>query len=306
MTGRDDTLYHIAQVESSAIAPATDGAKKQPWRRDGRMMGRPAPDGAGAPMYRPAFAQHHRMPLAKYMPATLVIYYIMKMADITMDRLPVSVPSAYRRDPLPAPGSPGVVIERMDASAAVAVDSEDPGRLAAILDPVVALAAWRRPVPVGLSTADLSGFEAIRLESDRGAIAAGLRTALAGQPAADWHAPVADDAGVLGERFAAIMGCDRMVVRLEPVSTNACKKFHTDHVTVRLLTTYLGQGTQWIVGDEDDAAVRQMAAGHVALFKGRRWAPDTRVLHRSPPIDGTGEVRLLLVIDPIEGAADAV
>lgn len=40
-----------------------------------------------------------------------------------------------------------------------------------------------------------------------------------------------------------------------------------------------------------------MAAGEVALFKGRRLLPDPPLLHRSPPLAGRAETRLLLVND---------
>ena len=38
---------------------------------------------------------------------------------------------------------------------------------------------------------------------------------------------------------------------LEVVRTDSCRKFHADYVTARLITTYLGEGTQWL--DEADA-----------------------------------------------------
>lgn len=51
---------------------------------------------------------------------------------------------------------------------------------------------------------------------------------------------------------------------------------------------------------------RSLAPGAVGLFKGRILAGEQAIVHRSPPIAGTGEERLLLVIDgppPAETAA---
>ena len=49
-----------------------------------------------------------------------------------------------------------------------------------------------------------------------------------------------------------------------------------------------------------------MQAGWVGLFRGRLWPGDLpcRLLHRSPPIAGSGETRLLLVIDAAQDADD--
>jgi hypothetical protein len=45
--------------------------------------------------------------------------------------------------------------------------------------------------------------------------------------------------------------------------------------------------------------VRQLLAGEVALFKGRLLT-DSPIIHRSPPIAGTGQRRLVLVINPAQ------
>ena len=97
------------------------------------------------------------------------------------------------------------------------------------------------------------------------------------------------------------MNVGAVTIRLEPVTTDACKQLHADYVTVRLLTTYVGRGTQW---SEEAAteAMHSLACGDIALFKGRLLLDPPTVLHRSPPIAGTGERRLLLVIDPVHAA----
>ncbi|MEP4338922.1 MAG: DUF1826 domain-containing protein, partial [Roseobacter sp.] len=110
------------------------------------------------------------------------------------------------------------------------------------------------------------------------------------------------DIVALVHRFAEVMETQCVEIRLEHVTTNACRKFHTDYVTARLITTYLGQGTQWLDSDgrdsNDPGNIQQMQTGDVALFKGRLWSSHAPAIHRSPPIEGTGEERLMLVINP--------
>jgi len=121
--------------------------------------------------------------------------------------------------------------------------------------------------------------------------------------------------------FAAITGDDEVVVRLHTIRDGMCEKLHADYVTLRMLCTYAGPGTQWVApGDvvrehlrrtdlpveEANAAVlrhpnalRQVQAGDVLVLKGEMWPanPGRGAVHRSPPIDTSGPPRLLLRID---------
>ncbi|TYC86702.1 DUF1826 domain-containing protein [Novosphingobium sp. BW1] len=107
----------------------------------------------------------------------------------------------------------------------------------------------------------------------------------------------------LCRRFAAIMGCAEVKVRLEVIRTDACRKFHADYVPARLITTLAGPGTQWIEVDAitqgEPEEIHQMRAGDVGLFKGRLLAPEPAILHRSVPLSALGGTRLLLVLDPL-------
>lgn len=115
------------------------------------------------------------------------------------------------------------------------------------------------------------------------------------------------DIAVLANHFCAILGLAELEVRLEVVTTNSCRKWHADYVKARLITTYIGSGTQWLcqqdadrvkLGDEPQR-INSMSPGDVGIFKGK-LATDTPAIHRSPPIDGTGEKRLLLALNPPE------
>ncbi len=119
------------------------------------------------------------------------------------------------------------------------------------------------------------------------------------------------------EELVALTNADKLSVSFGPVRTNQCPKFHVDYVPYRLVTTYTGPGTEWVPDalvrraalerEEQDAAaanrhvvpdpsaVRHAAAGEVLIMKGARHENRVGAVHRSPPIEGTGRVRLLLV-----------
>lgn len=134
-----------------------------------------------------------------------------------------------------------------------------------------------------------------------------VETAVAGmfedvQVAEDPHVQLlASDVAAQATAFVNIMDIKRFTMRFDVVTNNACRKFHQDNVTARMLCAYRGRGTQYGVcdtGPEPDV-IEDMQTGAVGLFKGRRWPGygASAIYHRSPQIEGTGETRLLLVID---------
>ena len=119
------------------------------------------------------------------------------------------------------------------------------------------------------------------------------------------------DISLLVGHFADIVGCTSVRLRLDAISTDACRRWHRDCVPLRLITTYRGPGTEWLPPaqgaaamaqpDEDMAGSEQLAPFDVALFKGCGWAGidhDTGIVHRSPRIAGLGVTRLVLVLNP--------
>lgn len=101
--------------------------------------------------------------------------------------------------------------------------------------------------------------------------------------------------------FAALTGRASVRLRLEVVEGDACRKFHADYTDVRLVTTYAGPGTDICRTPAEDALVTRIGTGDVALFKGKLFPGEPPVLlHRSPPIEGTGERRVVLVLDTPE------
>jgi uncharacterized protein DUF1826 len=179
--------------------------------------------------------------------------------------------------------------------------------LDAIRDDEISIALWERELPSGFSKLNLDGIADLRFTTDIHELHGSLDDALdeAGHRKGSPREALHSDIVVLANGFAKIMKADLVEIRLEHVITNACKKFHADYVTARLITTYRGQGTQWLEGDDaancncgEPHEIQQMAAGDVALFKGRLCSSQAPAIHRSPPIEGTGEERLVLVINP--------
>jgi hypothetical protein len=169
-----------------------------------------------------------------------------------------------------------------------------------IARPKTALAIWWRPLPdavkAGLAVLDLDTVDDVTLDLDADAqLDDTLRDA--GYPD-DVATPLAADIGLLLRRQAALTGDDRLRLRLEVIETDACRRFHADYVTLRLLCTYAGPGTQWCRAAAADA-IYEVPTGAVGVFKGRMLLDPPTVLHRSPPIVATGGQRLILVIDPI-------
>jgi hypothetical protein len=114
-------------------------------------------------------------------------------------------------------------------------------------------------------------------------------------------------------RFADMTGSLQLGLKLEVVRDNACRKLHHDYVAHRLVCTYRGPGTQWLAREHEPALgdEREIVPDHwlapvprfaAALFAGVLLPGARPILHRSPPITGSGEVRLVLTInEPFSG-----
>lgn len=114
--------------------------------------------------------------------------------------------------------------------------------------------------------------------------------------------------------FKCITGEAAFRMLFTAINTNMCRRFHTDINIIRLLCTYVGQGTMWLPNDQvndkafltqggneeivkDERHIQQVNTGDVLLLKGALYPDGTPIVHRSPTIEETGETRLLLRID---------
>ncbi len=195
------------------------------------------------------------------------------------------------------PASPGVCVA--DTSAG----------LSEILRPECAAAIWWRPALSGvqpwLASLSVEVLPKARMivRSD-GVIEAvqQIFTASGASGCAERELLIADIA-MLSNNFAELMGTKFLRLRLDVVTTNACHKFHIDALTARLICTYKGTGTQYGFGVSgvEPEDIFTLPTDVPIVLRGTKWPehPSAGLRHRSPPIEGTGETRLVLVLDPV-------
>jgi len=149
---------------------------------------------------------------------------------------------------------------------------------------------------------------------DRGPATRGLA-----EPASTW---LTVDVAVLIARLAHLADARRLRVSLGAVRTDRCRKFHVDYVRYRLVTTYVGPGTEWVPDSavhrealdhppdcpcdankeivKDASAIRHAVPGEVVVMKGALHPNSLGAVHRSPPIEGTGRVRVVLIASTVD------
>ena len=189
-----------------------------------------------------------------------------------------------------------------------------PGVLRSILDPAVTLAVWTRPPPAGLIPAAdelaAQGPFCRTVEERPERLGRTLLDGLDIAPCA--RTRLAADLARLSRLFADLLGTTVVRARLEAIHGPACRLFHADWVSLRLLCTYAGAGTEWVpdeavdrgrLGDNaaavpDPAAVRRLPRFAAAILKGRTWPGNTErgVVHRSPEAS-PAQPRLLVCLD---------
>lgn len=120
-----------------------------------------------------------------------------------------------------------------------------------------------------------------------------------------------NDVAGLVSAFAYLLDARRIGLRLRILDKPMCPRFHVDHVSVRLITSYAGAGTEWLQEDQmhrrdlgkpdaepsDAAAIHRAMAGEVLIAKGERWVGNEGggLIHRSP--QSFHDRRLLLTLD---------
>lgn len=147
---------------------------------------------------------------------------------------------------------------------------------------------------------------------------AGLRDihdVLTGLPA------LADDVHFWVDVLADLTGSEGVGVRLARVESAMCPRFHVDRVTLRVVCTYEGRGTEFISNEHVDRrrlghaaggasdetsglllipdCVRTAEPGDVVLLKGEAWADiGGGAVHRSPAVSSASP-RLVMTLDPL-------
>ncbi|MEM6589751.1 MAG: DUF1826 domain-containing protein [Pseudomonadota bacterium] len=198
-----------------------------------------------------------------------------------------------------------------DAAVGVGVTKSHEG-LSSIHHPGCAATIWQRaPAPDfqdWIDDLDPEHLPRIRmiLAPDQVREALQKTALMCGTPDCPQCGMLVDDIAALAMIFADVMTARFVRLRLDVVTHNACRKFHIDAVKARLICTYRGTGTQYGISTdgEDPSRVFTVPACAPIILRGTQWpeGPKSGLLHRSPPIEGSGETRLLLVIDPVDEA----
>ncbi len=124
-----------------------------------------------------------------------------------------------------------------------------------------------------------------------------------------------EDIHTLAHDFLYFSEKNSGTLHLRVVDNDACTKFHLDGYDLRLFTTYLGPGTEWLpekalnrsgLGKtnhdivRDPTQIRRMQPFEVGILKGEvpaKVSPTRGIVHRSPPIQHLNLKRVILRID---------
>ena len=193
--------------------------------------------------------------------------------------------------------------------------ADRPEDLSVIRKPGCAAAIWRRQPPVGFQTwinelppDQLPSTRIVLSAADVGEAVKHICdvSGMENGPGRTW---LTNDIVGLSTKFTDMMHAPYLRLRLDVVTTNACRKFHIDAIKARLICTYRGTGTQYGISTNgaQPHKVFTVATGAPMILRGTLWPekPAAGLLHRSPPIEGTGETRLVLVLDPVYDFEDA-
>lgn len=155
--------------------------------------------------------------------------------------------------------------------------------------------------------------EVIKTES----VGVSLKSSL---PSLDNQSEFIDDLVLLIEMYACLFDLDEVGLRLQVLDRAMCPRFHTDKLGCRLVSTYVGKGTEWLqnidvdrsklglgsMGMSDDisglfstpSCIQQVNEGDVVLLKGEGWYNNEGLgaVHRSPTLSND-EKRLVVTMD---------
>lgn len=216
----------------------------------------------------------------------------------------------HAAQPRPEQPKPGVPYVHVGHHASV---------LRSVRDPACVLGLWQRELAASivdplesLSFSHLPAFESVgNAQSVRVQAHVAIQHAgLAGTAVGRW---LESDIAGLSCRYAAVTGMRALHVRLAAVDGDACRYFHVDRLSFRLLCTYRGGGTQWVApgtqvegGSAPDLTasleaapdkINAMPTGAVAILRGVEPRTGQHgLLHRSPPARDLQQGRLVLTI----------
>ncbi len=109
---------------------------------------------------------------------------------------------------------------------------------------------------------------------------------------------------------------DTAQVVFSHIQNNHCRLFHADHNYLRLVCTFIGKGTEFLLNEDVNREglgkgtneghipgrpIQSLRAGEIAIMKGNLYPGNEGLgaVHRSPPLLATDTGRLFLAIDSI-------
>ena len=195
-----------------------------------------------------------------------------------------------------------------------------PEVLSTITNPGVNLTVWQRAGKMSitreLTRVEADSFPDGRHRTSRASFDADIAEYLTNQaldPEAFKHFRA--DLQEIATRFFDICGSQEIRFRLLTTDSDDCRRFHVDYRHLRLLCTYKGDGTQWLTNEQADRAAYEKGQSNefiirfgnpsqlepfwVGLIKddGYPGNKGQGLMHRSPPIAGSGQVRVLFCMD---------
>ncbi|WP_019620245.1 DUF1826 domain-containing protein [Amphritea japonica] len=129
-----------------------------------------------------------------------------------------------------------------------------------------------------------------------------------------------EDLTLLLEMYTCLFDLEEVGLRLQVLDRAMCPRFHIDKLGCRLVSTYQGQGTEWLrncdvdrsklgtgnmgLSDEESglyphaASIQQVNNGAVVLLKGDGWYGNEGLgaVHRSPAVS-LNEKRVVVTMD---------
>ena len=138
------------------------------------------------------------------------------------------------------------------------------------------------------------------------------RPELAALPCHRERSLLADDLALQGAALCDLLGCPAYGLRIARTRDAMCPGWHVDQVSLRVVCTYWGPGTQWLADKSvDRSALRDRftqaadyltaTIGDVILLKGARWPGNEPLgaIHRSPEVPAAVGARVVATLDPI-------
>ncbi len=193
-----------------------------------------------------------------------------------------------------------------------------PDVLQYVMNPDVNLALWQRPVKTEimreLSTLQAGHLRDVRhrtslISFDDDICTLLLQQGLDPQGFINLRADMHQLAELLGD----VSRCREFIFRLVTIDSDECCRFHLDRTPLRLICTYQGPGTEWLTDRQVDRAALARCASNdaitrfgessqfehfwVGILKGDPGNLGQGLVHRSPPIAGSGQIRVLFCLD---------